>query len=134
MSRSRDGRYCEDSDDMVQGIRRAREAFEKKTKAFQGLDRPHHEKRVIVGQKRKEDMDPNLFQGGSVVASASTEAASSSSSSKPACAPESNPANTADQTASWWTANREAQQASATDQTTDQSAATTNRAGDKAAS
>ena len=65
MSRSRDGRYYEDSDDMVERIRRAREAFEKKTKAFQGPDWPYYEKRVIVGQKKKEDMDPGLFQGDS---------------------------------------------------------------------
>src|SRR5258707_15290758 len=57
MSRSRDGRYYEDSDDMVERIRRAREAFEKKTKAFQGPDWPYYEKRIIVGQKKKEDMD-----------------------------------------------------------------------------
>ncbi|MGH9548002.1 MAG: hypothetical protein ACRD3W_01455, partial [Terriglobales bacterium] len=57
MSRSRDHRYYEDSDDMVERIRRAREAFEKKTKAFQGPDWPYYEKRVIVGQKKKEDMD-----------------------------------------------------------------------------
>ena len=82
MSRSRDGRYYEDSDDMVERIRRAREAFEKKTKAFQGPDWPHYEKRIIVGQKKKEDMDPSLFQGDSVVASTSTEAVSSSSDRK----------------------------------------------------
>ena len=37
MSRSRDHRYY-DSDDMVERIRRAKEAFEKKTRAFQGPD------------------------------------------------------------------------------------------------
>ncbi len=134
MSRSRDGRYYEDSDDMVERIRRAREAFEKKTKAFQGPDWPYYEKRVIVGQKKKEDMDPSLFQGDSVVASASTEAVSSSSSSQPNSAPENDPATTADQTSSWWTAHREAQKASATAETTDQSATATDRIDDKAAS
>src|SRR5258708_16241882 len=83
MSRSHNGRYYGDSDDMVQRIRRAREAFEKKTKAFQGPDWPYYEKRVIVGQKKKEDMDPSLFQGDSVVASTSSEAVSSPSSSQP---------------------------------------------------
>lgn len=134
MSRSRDGRYYEDSDDMVQRIRRAREAFEKKTKAFQGPDWPHYAKRVIVGQKKKEDMDPSLFQDDSVVASGGTESVSSSSSSKPARAPESNPANTANQTASWWTANREAQEASVADNTTNPSATAADRSDDKAAS
>ena len=134
MSRSRDGRYYEDSDDMVQRIRRAREAFEKKTKAFQGPDWPHYEKRVIVGQKKKEDMDPSLFQGDSVVASASTEAVSSSSSLQPTSAPESDSATTADQTSSWWDAQREPQETSATDNTTDQSATATDRPDDKATS
>ena len=134
MSRSRDGRYYEDSDDMVQRIRRAREAFEKKTKAFQGPDWPHYEKRVIVGQKKKEDMDPSLFQGGSVVPAASVEALPSSSSSQPNNTPENDPATTADQTSSWWTAHREAQKASATAETTDQSATATDRIDDKAAS
>jgi len=134
MSRSRDGRYYEDSDDMVQRIRRAREAFEKKTKAFQGPDWPHYEKRVIVGQKKKEDMDPSLFQGDSVVASASTEAVSSSSSSQPNSAPENDHATTADQTSSWWTAHREAQKATATADTNDQSATATDRIDDKAVS
>ena len=130
MSRSRDGRYYEDSDDMVQRIRRAREAFEKKTKAFQGPDWPHYEKRVIVGQKKKEDMDPSLFQGDS----AGTEVVSSSSSSQPNSAPENDHVTTADQTSSWWTANREAQKAPATDNTTDQPATATDRPDDKATS
>jgi hypothetical protein len=107
---------------MVQRIRRAKEAFEKKTKAFQGPDWPHYEKRVIVGQKKKEDMDPSLFQGDSVAASASPEAVSSSSPSHPASAPESNHANTADQTVSWWTANRETPEPSTTADTKDQPA------------
>jgi hypothetical protein len=134
MSRSRDRHYYEDSDDMVQRIRRAREAFEKKTKAFQGPDWPYYEKRIIVGQKRKEDMDPSLFQDNSAVASADTEAVSSSSSLQPASAPESNHATTAEQTASWWTANREAQKTSATTGTDDQSATASDRIDDKAAS
>ena len=134
MSRNRDRHYYEDSDDMVERIRRAREAFEKRAKAFQGPDWPHYEKRIIVGQKKKEDMDPSLFQGDAVVASASTEAASSSSSSQPNSAAENDPATTADQTSSWWTAHREAQKASATAETTDQSATATDRIDDKAAS
>jgi hypothetical protein len=116
MSRSRDRHYYDDSDDMVQRIRRAREAFEKKTKAFQGPDWPHYEKRIIVGQKKKEDMDPSLFQDDSAVASAGTESVSSSSS------PESNPANTADQTVSWWTTERETPEPSAATDTKDQPA------------
>ncbi len=68
MSRSRNGRYYDDSDDMVERIRRAREAFEKKTKAFQGPDWPHYEKRVIVGQKKKEDVLAAQAQADSAVA------------------------------------------------------------------
>lgn len=132
MSRSRDGRYYEDSDDMVQRIRRAREAFEKKTKAFQGPDWPHYEKRVIVGQKKKEDMEAGLVQDNSVVASASTEAVSSSS--QPNNAPENDHATTADQTSSWWTAHREAQKTTATADTNDPSATATSRIDDKAVS
>ena len=132
MSRSRDRRYYEDSDDMVERIRRAREAFEKKTKAFQGPDWPHYEKRVIVGQKKKEDMEAGLVQDNSAVASAGTE--SVSPSSQPNSAPENDHATTADQTSSWWTAHREAQKASATAETTDQSATATDRIDDKAAS
>ena len=134
MSRSRDRRYYEDSDDMVERIRRAREAFEKKTKAFQGPDWPYYEKRIIVGQKKKEDMDPSLSQDDSVVASAGTESVSSSSSLQPTKASESTHANTAAQTASWWTANRKTEETSAIDNTTDQSATATNRSDDKAAS
>ena len=136
MSRSRDRRYYEDSDDMVERIRRAREAFEKKTKAFQGPDWPHYEKRIIVGRKKKEDMDPSLFQDSSTVAFANTEAVSSSSSSslQPTSAPENAHATTAAQTSSWWDAQREPQKTSGTDITTDQSVTTANRSDDKAAS
>jgi hypothetical protein len=58
-------RYYDDSDDMIERVRRAREAFDRKANAFQGPDWPHYEKRVIVGQKKKEDMEPSLFQDDS---------------------------------------------------------------------
>jgi hypothetical protein len=132
MSRSRDGRYYEDSDDMVQRIRRAREAFEKRTKAFQGPDWPHYKKRVIVGQKKKEDMEAGLVQDNSAVASAGTEAVSSSSQLNNA--PENDHATTADQTSSWWTAHREAQKTTVTADTNDQSATATHDIDDKAVS
>jgi hypothetical protein len=38
---------------MIERVRRARAAFEKKTRAFQGPDWPHYEKRIIVGQKKE---------------------------------------------------------------------------------
>ena len=121
MSRSRNGRYYDDSDDMVQRIRRAREEFEKKTKAFQGPDWPYYEKRIIVGQKKKEDMDPSIFQDDSAVASP-TEVASSSSSLSPSRVPEVDPAKTAVQAASFWTTKRETPETSAAADTKDQAA------------
>jgi hypothetical protein len=53
-SRSRHRRYYDDSDDMIERVRRARAAFEKKTRVFQGPDWPYYEKRVIVGRKKME--------------------------------------------------------------------------------
>ena len=46
-------RYYDDSDDMIERVRRAREAFEKKANAFQGPDWPYYDKRIIVGKKKK---------------------------------------------------------------------------------
>jgi hypothetical protein len=121
MSRSRDGRYYEDSDDMVERIRRAREAFEKKTKAFQGPDWPYYEKRVIVGQKKKEDM--NLAQAQRASAAPGNAAANpvpaetgSSAEAEPV-QPTSQGASTAsDDTSAWWAAQRAAQKSSKTAQ------------------
>jgi hypothetical protein len=122
MSRSRNGRYYEDSDDMVQRIRRAREEFEKKTKAFQGPDWPYYEKRIIVGQKKKEDMDTSIFQDDSTAASAGTEVGSSPSSLSADIAPEGNPANTAVQASSFWTTERETPETSEVADAKDQAA------------
>ncbi len=120
MSRSRDGRYYEDSDDMVERIRRAREAFEKRTKAFQGPDWPHYEKRVIVGEKKKEDMD--LAQAPVSATPRNAEAnpvlpeTNSSAAAEPA-QPTGQPASTAaDDTSAWWAAQRAAQKSSKTAQ------------------
>ena len=46
-------RYYDDSDDMIERVRRAREAFDKKANAFQGPDWPYYDKRIIVGKKKK---------------------------------------------------------------------------------
>ncbi len=51
----RSRRYYEDSDDMIERVRRAREAFERKANAFQGPDWPHYDKRIIQGKKTKEE-------------------------------------------------------------------------------
>jgi hypothetical protein len=48
-------RYYDDSDDMIERVRRAREAFEKKANAFQGPDWPYYDKRIIVGKKKKPE-------------------------------------------------------------------------------
>ena len=51
----RSRRYYDDSDDMIERIRRAREAFERRANAFQGPDWPHYDKRIIVGKKKKAE-------------------------------------------------------------------------------
>ena len=121
MSRSRDHRYFEDSDDMVERIRRAREAFEKKTKAFQGLDWPYYEKRIIVGQKKKEDMDLVQAQTASAVpgnAAANPVPVETGSSADPEPTQPAGQAafKAADDTSAWWSAQRAAQKSSKTAQ------------------
>src|SRR6266849_5528694 len=120
MSRSRNKRYYDDSDDIVERIRRAREEFDKKANAFQGPDWPYYDKRIIVGKKKKEDLLAAQAQADSTVIPASTEATPASSQSKGV--PENAPATTADQTSSWWAAHREAQKTSPTADSNDQSA------------
>jgi len=51
----RSRRYYDDSDDMIERVRRAREAFERKAHAFQGPDWPYYDKRIIVGKKKKPE-------------------------------------------------------------------------------
>jgi len=48
----RSRRYYDDSDDMIERVRRAREAFERKANSFQGPDWPYYDKRIIVGKKK----------------------------------------------------------------------------------
>jgi hypothetical protein len=130
MSRSRNDRYYDDSDDMVERIRRAREAFDKKAKAFQGPDWPHYDKRVIVGKKKKEDVLAAQVQADSAVAPSGTETPPVSSHQN--AVPENAAVTTADQTSSWWTAHREAQKASGTADTDDQPATGNHHSDDKA--
>jgi len=40
---------------MIERVRRAREAFERKANAFQGPDWPYYDKRIIVGKKKKPE-------------------------------------------------------------------------------
>ena len=46
-------RYYDDSDDMIERVRRARETFDRKPNAFQGPDWPYYDERIIVGKKKK---------------------------------------------------------------------------------
>ena len=132
MSRSRNKRYYDDSDDMVERIRRAREEFDKKANAFQGPDWPYYDKRIIVGKKKKEDVLAAQAQADSTGSPASTE--TTAKSSQPNTMPENAPVTTADQTSSWWAAHREAQKISAPADTNDQSTKVTDRSDDKAIS
>jgi hypothetical protein len=115
MSRSRDHRYYDDSDDMVERIRRVREAFEKRTRAFQGPDWPYYEKRAVVGQKKKEDMDPSIFQDDSTAAPEHTAANLVAAETGPAAASDPaqpNDTSTAAEGAAWWEAHRKTKKAS----------------------
>jgi hypothetical protein len=132
MSRSRNKRYYDDSDDMVERIRRAREAFDKKANAFQGPDWPYYDKRIIQGKKTKEEFLAAQAKVNSTVAPGSTE--TTATSSQPNTVPENAPVTTADQTSSWWAAQREAQKTPATADTNDQSTKVTDGSDDKAIS
>jgi hypothetical protein len=132
MSRSRNRRYYDDSDDMVERIRRAREAFEKKANAFQGPDWPFYDKRIIVGKKKKEDVVAAEGQPNSTVAPAGTEA--TANPPQPNAESENAAVTPADQTASWWAAQREAPTTPTTVGTNDQSNKATNIPDDKASS
>ena len=113
MSRSRNNkRYYDDSDDMIERIRRAREAFDKKANAFQGPDWPYYDKRIIVGKKTKEEFLAAQAQADPTIAPGSTDI--SATSSQPNTVPEDAPVTNPDQTSSWWVAQREAQKESAT--------------------
>ena len=121
MSRSRDHRYYDDSDDMVERIRNVREAFEKKTRAFQGPDWPYYEKRVIVGRKKKDDMELGQVQKASATpenAEANLVSLETVLSADPEPdQPAGQDASTAsDDTSAWWAAQRAAQKSSKTAQ------------------
>ena len=54
----RSRRYYDDSDDMIDRVRRVRAAFEKRVNGFQGADWPHYLKRTIIGKKKAEALTP----------------------------------------------------------------------------
>ena len=134
MSRNRNERYYDDSDDMIERIRRAREAFEKKANAFQGPDWPYYDKRIIQGKKTKEEFlaAQAKAQADSNVAPAGSE--TTPASSQPNNVPEKVSVTTRDQTATWWAAQREAQKSSSTADANDKSTKSTDHSDDEAIS
>lgn len=54
----RSRRYYDESDDMIDRVRRVRAAFEKRINGFQGADWPHYLKRTIIGKKKAEPLTP----------------------------------------------------------------------------
>ena len=75
----RSRRYYDDSDDMIERVRRAREAFDRKANAFQGPDWPGYDKRIIVGKKKK----PATGQGSATTETAQSQNAASNSAVEP---------------------------------------------------
>jgi hypothetical protein len=134
MSRSRNKRYYDDSDDMVERIRRAREVFEKKASAFQGPDWPYYDKRIIQGKKTKEEFLAAQAQAQTEAAVDPANSETTPAPSQPNNVPEKAPVTTADQTSSWWAAQREAQKTSSTANENDQSTKSTDHSDDKAIS
>ncbi len=116
--RKQHSRYYEDSDDMVERIRRLRAAFEKKINSFQGVGWPYYEKRVIVGKKKRDEVpaaDPSLAG-----ASEGEEGMQGPSSSEPRPASPvdrlqgvPNDSLPPDETSAWWAAQRRVQKAAA---------------------
>jgi hypothetical protein len=75
----RSRRYYDDSDDMIERVRRAREAFDRKANAFQGPDWPGYDKRIIVGKKKK----PATGEGSATTKTAQSQNSSSNSAVEP---------------------------------------------------
>ena len=130
MPSSRDPHYYDDSDDMVERIRKAREAFDQKTKAFQGPDWPYYEKREIVGRKKKEEMEASAVEDTTVV-SANADLAPTSSAQL-AVEAGSGGAESAEQRSEWWTARRSSQEVAAATANIDQVAHETTQSDNKA--
>jgi hypothetical protein len=116
--RKQHSRYYEDSDDMVERIRRLKAAFEKKINSFQGVDWPYYEKRVIVGKKKKEQApttDPSLAGAGESTAEIRSPSSSEPRPASPVDRPQGTPNDSlpSDETSAWWAAQRRVQKAAA---------------------
>jgi hypothetical protein len=114
--RKQHSRYYEDSDDMVERIRRLRAAFEKKINSFQGVDWPYYEKRVIVGKKKKDEApsaapQPAATPVSSVEPQAVTETEPSAPPTTDGQQDHRDAVLPSDQSAAWWEARRRAQKA-----------------------
>ncbi len=114
--RKQHSRYYEDSDDMVERIRRLRAAFEKKINSFQGVDWPYYEKRVIVGKKKKDEVSaaapqPAATPVSSVEAQLVTETEPGTASTMDSQKGDHGAGLPSDQTAAWWEARRRAHKA-----------------------
>jgi len=88
--------------------------------------------RIIQGKKTKEEFLAAQAQADSTIAPGSTE--TTATSSQPNTVPENAAVTIADQTSSWWAAQRQAQKTSATAGTNDQSTKVTDGSDDKAIS
>ena len=121
----RNKHYYDDSDDMIERVRKAREAFEKKIRAFQGVDWPYYTERVIKGQLKKEDAP------GQVPAPTSNPQEPSSVTAGADQVPITNNAEqkNPDETAAWWAAKRAAQKSTPDIHQADEPSADTEKAG-----
>lgn len=105
-------RYYEDSDDMVERIRRLKEAFERKIHSFQGADWPYYAKRVIVGKKKNDEAPIAVAQPGTVesdlgvVQIPTPEAPIPVSPGNSSREDAEGGVSSSDQTSNWWEARR----------------------------
>jgi hypothetical protein len=116
--RKQHSRYYEDSDDMVERIRRLRAAFEKKINSFQGVDWPYYEKRVIVGKKKKDEAptaDPSLSGAGESKEEMRGPTLSEASPASPVDCLQGPPNDSlpSGETSAWWAAQRRVQKTAA---------------------
>jgi hypothetical protein len=114
----RNKRYYDDSDDMIERVRKAREAFDKKIRSFQGVDWPYYTKRTIKGQLKEtgdalgqqtsnDTQDPEPNPPSAQASTAEVDSASQQT--------------TAHQAASWWATRREEPNTNSKDEKPDQS-------------
>jgi len=126
----RNKHYYDDSDDMIERVRKAREAFDKKIRAFQGVDWPYYTKRVIKGQLKKEAAEEQGQQTSS--AGQSPEPILPSAEASTAGVDSASQQTTAHQAASWWATRRVEPDTKPNDEKSDQSGTESTRDDKKA--